>query len=601
MSDGVSVYECTSNDEVIDLLQGGQGVFGIAIGGVWREIEGTLAELPSERTAETEAESDRQRRARRSSRRPQDRLTRPADTCSTKAVPVRRRARLSCPVLDWHADNPRGRVFARWTAGSGAPKGQPLPGTSQAPGPRGPGNSGARPSGVTEGEATRSTLIRGATRVRPPQPVPSSTPPCRSSSATSGCAPPTSTRCSTSVGFDSLDDADGRRRPGRRSAPPRSSTCRAPPVRTRRPRAARDGGRQPAGRGDDRAGLPRHDHPGRDPAQRARGPELVHRLHAVPAGDLPGPARGAAQLPDRRRRPHRPAHRQRVAARRGHRRRRGDDARTPRQPQGVRPVRRRRRRAAADHRRRAHPRRGDGHRRRRRRPDRRPAGRRAVRRPAAVPRRLRPGPRPAAGDRRGPRAQRPRRGRRRPAGADPARGARRARRRRRRRLLAAVRRPALLRRPARRLHGRRRRASSGTCRAGWSASPSTPRAARPTGSRCRPASSTSAATRRPPTSAPPRCCSPWSPRCTPSTTGPTGLRSIATRAHRYAAVLAHALARGRRRGRGRGVLRHRHRVSCRAGRPTSSPRPGSSGLHLRTRRRGPGRASRRPRSPPARR
>ena len=52
MSDGATVYECTSNDEVIDLLQGGQGVFGIAIGGVWREIEGTLAELPSERTAE---------------------------------------------------------------------------------------------------------------------------------------------------------------------------------------------------------------------------------------------------------------------------------------------------------------------------------------------------------------------------------------------------------------------------------------------------------------------------------------------------------------------------------------------------------------------
>ena len=52
MSDGASVYECTSNDEVIDLLQGGQGVFGIAIGGVWREIEGTLAELPSERADE---------------------------------------------------------------------------------------------------------------------------------------------------------------------------------------------------------------------------------------------------------------------------------------------------------------------------------------------------------------------------------------------------------------------------------------------------------------------------------------------------------------------------------------------------------------------
>ncbi|RNL79305.1 MerR family transcriptional regulator [Nocardioides marmorisolisilvae] len=52
MSDGASVYECTSNDEIIDLLQGGQGVFGIAVGGVWREIEGSLAELPSERTAE---------------------------------------------------------------------------------------------------------------------------------------------------------------------------------------------------------------------------------------------------------------------------------------------------------------------------------------------------------------------------------------------------------------------------------------------------------------------------------------------------------------------------------------------------------------------
>ncbi|MCZ4497752.1 MAG: MerR family transcriptional regulator [Marmoricola sp.] len=55
MSDGATVYECTSNDEVIDLLQGGQGVFGIAIGGVWREIEGSLAELPSERTAEEPA------------------------------------------------------------------------------------------------------------------------------------------------------------------------------------------------------------------------------------------------------------------------------------------------------------------------------------------------------------------------------------------------------------------------------------------------------------------------------------------------------------------------------------------------------------------
>ena len=54
MSDGASVYECRSANEVIDLVQGGQGVFGIAIGGVWREIEGSLAALPSERAARDE-------------------------------------------------------------------------------------------------------------------------------------------------------------------------------------------------------------------------------------------------------------------------------------------------------------------------------------------------------------------------------------------------------------------------------------------------------------------------------------------------------------------------------------------------------------------
>ncbi|MBS6102942.1 MAG: MerR family transcriptional regulator, partial [Actinomyces sp.] len=48
MSDGASVYECRSRDEMIDLIEGGQGVFGIAVGHVWREIEGSLAELPSE-------------------------------------------------------------------------------------------------------------------------------------------------------------------------------------------------------------------------------------------------------------------------------------------------------------------------------------------------------------------------------------------------------------------------------------------------------------------------------------------------------------------------------------------------------------------------
>ena len=49
MSDGVSVYECTSADEVVDLLQGGQGVFGIALGRVWSEVEGDLSVLPAVR------------------------------------------------------------------------------------------------------------------------------------------------------------------------------------------------------------------------------------------------------------------------------------------------------------------------------------------------------------------------------------------------------------------------------------------------------------------------------------------------------------------------------------------------------------------------
>ncbi|ASU83687.1 MerR family transcriptional regulator [Nocardiopsis gilva YIM 90087] len=48
MSDGISVYECTTPDEVVELLQGGQGVFGIALGRVWREVEGRLRDLPGE-------------------------------------------------------------------------------------------------------------------------------------------------------------------------------------------------------------------------------------------------------------------------------------------------------------------------------------------------------------------------------------------------------------------------------------------------------------------------------------------------------------------------------------------------------------------------
>ncbi|MFJ2260965.1 MerR family transcriptional regulator [Streptomyces sp. NPDC087844] len=55
MSDGATVYECSSSDEVHALLQGGQGIFGIAVGVVWRDVESALSQLHGERvdTGET--------------------------------------------------------------------------------------------------------------------------------------------------------------------------------------------------------------------------------------------------------------------------------------------------------------------------------------------------------------------------------------------------------------------------------------------------------------------------------------------------------------------------------------------------------------------
>ncbi|MCS4530930.1 MerR family transcriptional regulator [Corynebacterium sp. ES2794-CONJ1] len=48
-SDGTTVYECRSNEEVIDLLEGGQGVFGISVPGLMKELTGSIAAFPSER------------------------------------------------------------------------------------------------------------------------------------------------------------------------------------------------------------------------------------------------------------------------------------------------------------------------------------------------------------------------------------------------------------------------------------------------------------------------------------------------------------------------------------------------------------------------
>ncbi|OFO36705.1 MerR family transcriptional regulator [Corynebacterium sp. HMSC075D04] len=49
VSDGVTVYECRSNEEIIDLLGGGQGVFGIAVPQIMKELTGTISAFPSER------------------------------------------------------------------------------------------------------------------------------------------------------------------------------------------------------------------------------------------------------------------------------------------------------------------------------------------------------------------------------------------------------------------------------------------------------------------------------------------------------------------------------------------------------------------------
>ena len=57
VSDGTTVYECRSNDEVIDLLAGGQGVFGIAVPGILKGLSGTISSFPAERVDEFEEET----------------------------------------------------------------------------------------------------------------------------------------------------------------------------------------------------------------------------------------------------------------------------------------------------------------------------------------------------------------------------------------------------------------------------------------------------------------------------------------------------------------------------------------------------------------
>ncbi|WP_407704016.1 MerR family transcriptional regulator [Streptomyces smaragdinus] len=53
--DGATVYECASPDDLAELLSGGQGIFGISVGAVWRDVRDALTQLHGERvdTGET--------------------------------------------------------------------------------------------------------------------------------------------------------------------------------------------------------------------------------------------------------------------------------------------------------------------------------------------------------------------------------------------------------------------------------------------------------------------------------------------------------------------------------------------------------------------
>jgi hypothetical protein len=60
------VYLCTTDDDVIDLVSRGQGVFGIAVGKVLREVESSLVELDTVK-GEDPADELAARRASRAS------------------------------------------------------------------------------------------------------------------------------------------------------------------------------------------------------------------------------------------------------------------------------------------------------------------------------------------------------------------------------------------------------------------------------------------------------------------------------------------------------------------------------------------------------
>jgi DNA-binding transcriptional MerR regulator len=51
-SDGTTIYEADSPDEVADLLRTGRGVFGVSISGAIREVESSISDFPSEQVVD---------------------------------------------------------------------------------------------------------------------------------------------------------------------------------------------------------------------------------------------------------------------------------------------------------------------------------------------------------------------------------------------------------------------------------------------------------------------------------------------------------------------------------------------------------------------
>ena len=149
LSDGTTVYECTSSEEVVDLLQGGQGVFGIAVSGALRELRGSLEHLPAERAEAAGIDGVED-------------STPPGRRAEGRAVAAVGNSARPPPELDSYRE--RLLDTARESRvppfdGTRRRRGN-LPGTSQAPGPHGAGHSGGNPPDRRGRRPTFSDLRR---------------------------------------------------------------------------------------------------------------------------------------------------------------------------------------------------------------------------------------------------------------------------------------------------------------------------------------------------------------------------------------------------------------------------------------------------------